>query len=79
MVDVMTFKMIATRIPDLSRYTFEEIENINKLNPTIQVELSYILKENEKLNLLNNFGDKLRPLVIQNFVLSLSKENQKRK
>ncbi len=78
MVDVMTFKMIATRIPDLSRYTFEEIENINKLNPTIQVELSYILKENEKLNLLNNFGDKLTPLVIQNFVLSLSKENQKR-
>ena len=78
MIDIMTFKMIATRIPDLSKYTFEEIDNINKLNPTIQVELAYILKEDEKLNLLNNFGDKLAPLVVQNFILALSLENQKR-
>lgn len=78
MVDVMTFKMIATKIPELSVYTFEEINNINRLNPTIQVELAHILNENEKLNLLNNFGDKLTPLVIQNFVLALSLENQKK-
>lgn len=78
MVDVITFKMIATKTPELSVYTFEEIYNINRLNPTIQVELAYILKEDEKLNLLNNFGDKLSPTVIQNFILALSLENQKR-
>lgn len=78
MVDVMTFKMIATKIPELSIYTFDEINNINRLNPTIQVELAHILNENEKLNLLNNFGDRLTPLVIQNFVLALSLENQKK-
>lgn len=78
MIDIMTFKMIATKLPDLSKYTFEEIDNINKLNPTIQVELAYILKEDEKLNLLNNFGDKLATLVVQNFILALSPENQKR-
>lgn len=78
MVDVVTFKMIATKIPNLSRYTFEEVNNINRLNPTIQVELAHILNENERLNLLNNFGDKLNPLVIQNFVLALSFENQKK-
>lgn len=82
-VDVMMFKMIAVKVPELSVYTFEEINNINRLNPTIQVELAYILKEDEKLNLLNNFGNKLSPIVIQNFILalsslsSLSSENQK--
>lgn len=78
MVDVMTFKMIATKVPELSVYTFEEINNINGLNPTVQVELSYILKEDEKLNLLSNFGSKLSSIVIQNFILALSSENQKR-
>ena len=29
-VDVLTFKMLATKIPNLSKYTFEEIDNINK-------------------------------------------------
>lgn len=77
MVDLLTFKMIAKRIPDLSRYTFEEIENINKLNPNIQVELAYLLKEEEKMNLLNNFGSKLIPLVVQEFILALNKENQR--
>ncbi len=78
MVDIMTFKMIATKVPDISAYTFKEVNNINRLNPTVQVELAHILNENEKLNLLNNFGYKLTPLVIQNFVLALSLENQKK-
>lgn len=78
MVDVLTFKMIATKIPELSRYTFEEIDNINKLHPMIQVEVAHLLSENEKLNLLNNFGGKLNSTVVQNLILALSDENQKR-
>lgn len=78
MVDILTFKMIANKIPSISKYTFEEIDNINKLNPTIQVEVANDLTENEKLNLLNNFGSKLTALAVQNFVLSLSLENQKK-
>ena len=76
MVDILTFKAIAERTPKLSKYTFEEIDNMNNLHPVIQVELAYILKENEKINLLNNFGSKLKPFVIQNFILGLSKNNQ---
>ena len=56
MTDVLTFKMIATRVPELSSYVFEEIDNLNKLHPTIQVEVANLLDENEKINLLNNFG-----------------------
>lgn len=77
-VDIMTFKLIATRIPQLSRYTFEEIDNINQLNPTIQVEVAHALEEEEILNLLNNFRNKLDTLPIQNFILALSIENQRR-
>lgn len=78
LVDVLTFKAIAVKKPDLSVYTFEEINNINRLNPTVQVELAYLLTEDEKINLLNNFGSELCPMVIQDFVLALSSENQRK-
>ena len=78
MTDVLTFKMIATRVPEISSYVFEEIDNLNKLHPTLQVEVANLLDENEKINLLNNFGEKLSPIVVQDFILTLNKENQKR-
>ena len=77
MEDIFTFKQLATKIPELSTYTFQEIENINKLHPTLQVELSYVLSDSEKINLLNNFSTKLDSIVVQDFVLALDEENQK--
>ncbi len=76
-IDVLTFKMIATKRPELSVYTFQELKNMNQLHPTIQVELAELLTEEEKLNLLKNFSSKLAPIVIQNFILALSSPNQK--
>ncbi len=76
-IDILTFKMIATKIPQISPYTFEEIDNINKLHLVLQAELAHYLEENEKVNLLNNFGSKLLPIVIQDFILTLNKNNQR--
>ncbi len=78
MEDILVFRMIATKIPELTRSTFEEIDNINKLHPMIQIEVAHSLRENERVNLLNNFGNRFTPLVVQNFILALGDENQKR-
>ena len=77
-VDVLTFKSIATKVPELTLYTFEEISNLNKLHPTLQVEVANLLTEDEKLNLLSNFKEKLSPLVSQSLILSLNEENKKK-
>lgn len=78
MVDILTFKRVATRIPELSRYVFEEIENMNNLHPTIQVEVAFLFDENERMNLLRNFGNKLSSIFVQELILALNNENQAR-
>lgn len=77
MEDILTYKLIAKKNPILSPEVFKEIANLNELNPTIQVEIAHELSESEILNLLNNFGSKLSSLVIQNFIIALSSNNQK--
>ncbi len=78
-LDFLTIKFIASsRIPQLSRSVFEEIENLNKMDITILTELSSILEEQDILNLLRNFSTKLSSTVIQSFILNLSPSNQKR-
>lgn len=78
MIDVLTFKQIAkSKVPKLSNYIFEEMKNLNKLHPIIQIEVANLLEESERINLLNNYGERLSPIVIQNLILALNKDNQK--
>ena len=75
--DIMTYKFIATKVPELNEYTFEEIDNINNSNPTVLIEVFSILDTDEKINLLNNFASRFTSIVIQTIILSLDNKFKK--
>lgn len=70
--DIFVLKMIATRIPSLVPEVAIELNKFNNMDGNLQIELIANLKENEKVNLLNNYGYRLSSLVMQDIVLSLN-------
>ena len=77
LADILVFKLLSTKTPELSIDSFEEIHNLNRTNPNLQTEIINELTEEERMNLLNNFAAKLNSLVIQSLVLALTEKNQK--
>ncbi len=71
-------RLLCGSVSRLDMMAFEALDEYNGLSPLIQVELTEHLSDIEKLNIIKNYSSKLSPANLQNLILSLDKDNQKR-